>query len=57
MKTLTHIVDDKQVAIKDVTTIIIIFFSIWVFFHEYSLFTGQQGKWEGNSSLPLPPAL
>ena len=26
MKTLTHIVDDKQVAIKDVTTIIIIFF-------------------------------
>ena len=35
------------------------FFSIWVFFHEHSRFTGQQGKGEGylfNSSLPLPPA-
>ena len=39
------------------------FFSIWVFFHEHSRFTGQQGKGRGggggylfNSSLPLPPA-
>ena len=34
-----------------------IFFSIWVFFHEHSLFTGQQGKGGGylfNSSLPIP---
>ena len=38
---------------------IFFFFSIWVFFHEHSRFTGQQGKGEGylfNSSLPLPPA-
>ena len=35
-----------------------LFFSIWVFFHEHSQFTGQQGKGGGylyNSSLPLPP--
>ena len=34
------------------------FFSIWVFFHIHSRFTGQQGKGGGylfNSSLPLPP--
>ena len=30
------------------------FFSIWVFFHEHSWFTGQQGNLF-NSSLPLPP--
>ena len=38
---------------------ILFFFSIWVFFHEHSLFTGQHGKGEGylfNSSLLLPPA-
>ena len=36
-----------------------LFFSIWVFFHEHSQFTGQQRKGETflfNSSLPLPPA-
>ena len=36
------------------------FFSIWVFFHENSRFTGQQGKRGGflfNYSLPLLPAL
>ena len=35
-------------------------FSFWVFFHEYSRFTGRQRKGGGylfNSSLPLPPAL
>ena len=34
----------------------VFFFSIWVFFHEHSRFTGQQGK-RGVSifSLPLPP--
>ena len=35
------------------------FCSIWVFFHEHSRFTGQQGKGEGmyfNSSVPFPPA-
>ena len=38
----------------------IFFFSIRIFFHEHSRFTGQQGKGKGfsfNSSLPLPPAL
>ena len=29
------------------------FFSIWVFFHEPSLFTGQQRKGEGISLTPL----
>ena len=29
------------------------FFSIWVFFHEHSRFTGQQGKGEGNYLTPL----
>ena len=29
------------------------FFSIWVFFHEHSLFTGQQGKAEGIFLIPL----
>ena len=29
------------------------FFSIWVFFHEHSLFTGQQGKGEGIFLTPL----
>ena len=29
------------------------FFSIWVFFHEHSRFTGQQGKGEAISSSPL----
>ena len=31
----------------------IFFFSIWVFFHEHSRFTGQQGKGEGISLTPL----
>ena len=31
----------------------LIFFSIWVFFHEHSRFTGQQGKGEGISLTPL----
>ena len=30
-----------------------IFFSIWVFFHEYSRFPGKQGKKEGISLTPL----
>ena len=30
-----------------------IFFSIWVFFHEHSRFTGQQGKGEGICLAPL----
>ena len=34
----------------------IVFFSISVFFHEHSRFTGQQGKRETKSSLPLPSA-
>ena len=29
------------------------FFSIWVFFHEHSRFTGQQGKGEGIYLTPL----
>ena len=29
------------------------FFSTWVFFHEHSRFTGQQGKWEAISLSPL----
>ena len=29
------------------------FFSIWVFFHEHSRFTGQQGKGEGIFLTPL----
>ena len=29
------------------------FFSIWVFFHEYLRFTGQQGKGEGIYLIPL----
>ena len=29
-------------------------FSIWVFFHEHSRFTGQQGKWEAISNFSLP---
>ena len=32
---------------------IFFFFSIWVFFHEHSQFTGQQGKWEGIYLTPL----
>ena len=32
---------------------IYIFFSIWVFFHEHSRFTGQQGKGEGIYLTPL----
>ena len=33
------------------------FFSIWVFFHEHSRFTGLQGKRGVSiSALPLPPA-
>ena len=34
-------------------------FFFWVFFHEYSRFTGRQrkGGYLFNSSLPLPPAL
>ena len=31
----------------------IFFFSIWVFFHEHSQFTGQQGKGEGIYLTPL----
>ena len=31
----------------------IYFFSIWVFFHEHSRFTGQQGKGEGIYLTPL----
>ena len=37
----------------------IFFFSIWVFFHEHSRFTGQQskgGRYLFNSPLPFPPA-
>ena len=30
-----------------------VFFSIWVFFHEHSRFTGQQGKGEGINLTPL----
>ena len=30
-----------------------IFFSIWVFFHKHSRFTGQQGKGEGIYLTPL----
>ena len=30
-----------------------IFFSIWVFFHEHSRFSGQQRKGEGISLIPL----
>ena len=29
------------------------FFSVWVFFHEHSQFTGQQGKGEGIYLTPL----
>ena len=32
---------------------IYIFFSIWVFFHKHSRFTGQQGKGEGIYLTPL----
>ena len=34
-------------------SIIFFFFSIWVFFHEHSRFTGQQGKGEGIYLTPL----
>ena len=30
-----------------------LFFSIWVFFHEHSRFTGQQGKGEATSLTPF----
>ena len=36
-----------NLAVLSNAIIIIIFFSIWVFFHEHSRFTGQQGKGEG----------
>ena len=36
---------EKDVALKQ--GIFFFFFSIWVFFHERSRFTGQQGKGEG----------
>ena len=38
---------------------LLLFFYIWVFFHNHSRITGLQGKRGGyfcNSSLPLPPA-
>ena len=33
--------------------LILFFFSIWVFFHEHSRFTGQQGKGKAISLSPL----
>ena len=38
---------------KKGTSIANFFFSIWVFFHEHSRFTGQQGKGEGIYLTPL----
>ena len=35
------------------TVLLFFFFSIWVFFHEHSRFTGQQGKGEGIYLTPL----
>ena len=43
---------DKQKA-DTKKNIYIYFFSIWVFFHEHSQFTGQQGKGEGIYLTPL----
>ena len=41
---------NKKLTLKK---IYIYFFSIWVFFHEHSQFTGQQGKGEGIYLTPL----
>ena len=38
--------------LKGIMTLLV-FFSIWVFFHEHSRFTGQQGKGEAVSLTPL----
>ena len=51
-------VDDSSLSAiaKTVTELKItlqFFFSIWVFFHEHSQFTGQQGKGEAISLTPL----
>ena len=51
-------VDDSSLSAiaKTVTELKItlqFFFSIWVFFHEHSQFTGQQGKVEAISLTPL----
>ena len=38
---------------KDTSERLLLFFSIWVFFHEHSRFTGQQGKGQATSLTPL----
>ena len=43
----------KQRFAKVLSIIIIIFFSIRIFFHEHSIFTRQQGKGQGISLTPL----
>ena len=37
---------EKEVRLKRLAVFFCCFFSIWVFFHEHSRFTGQQGKKE-----------
>ena len=45
---------DYQAFVLDINSkVFFFFFSIWVFFHEHSRFTGQQGKGEGIYLTPL----
>ena len=48
-------IKEGQVRISNVKLwfFLFFFFSIWVFFHEHSRFTGQQGKGEGIYLTPL----
>ena len=51
-KAFTRLYLDCSYVIYD-KIIFFFFFSIWVFFHEHSRFTGQQGKGEGIYLTPL----
>ena len=42
-----------HILVLHIYTNFFFFFSIWVFFHEHSRFTGQQGKGEGIYLTPL----
>ena len=46
-------VNVDQLHLRCFSVINVFFFSIWVFFHEHSRFTGQQGKGEGIYLTPL----
>ena len=43
----------KSWVVKNDLCFFVLFFSIWVFFHEHSRFIEQQGKGEGISLTPL----